>query len=306
MMRPGCSRPTLYVESIPDRGGTQLMNMPTHFSHLLRDWLPRFWACQQRLAAPDGPLFVPTMAQPLYREVVEAFAPGTRLTDELSQCAVNCTHRAPDEEYWRAYREQRNNTGQRCQSSADVVLALRGTDPRMEAARRTLPKRKGASGAGRRTIANEDATWAVVRRFAARHGLTSERARYEELPFAQQRRATCRAIIHVCQHGGAIGHTLWSSAQRPVVVQLPPWGHARAWWDGILDANGVRVLMSEGHHVVPLYNHTSTKRRRDGDESSMGAVLVDPSRLDSDLERALALSRRAPAQGGTTRTGRHR
>eukprot|EP00966_Prymnesium_polylepis_P235436 5445121-Prymnesium_polylepis.1 len=67
---PYCSRAPVYVESFAENAGAAVARMPTHFSHLMRDWLPRFWACRTLLSQQHRNLYVPAVVQPLYDEIV--------------------------------------------------------------------------------------------------------------------------------------------------------------------------------------------------------------------------------------------
>ena len=293
----------MYVESVAENPGAAVARMPTHFSHLLRDWLPRFWACRELMARQRLNLFVPAVAQPLYDEIIQTYTPGASMTSEPPCSSTRCRHNASEVEYWRAYGAERGRLmrGQPCHS-ADIVFALRGVDPRMAAARRAMSGLKGMSGTERRTLANPEEAWAAVERIARRHRATAERLCFEDLPFAEQRRRVCNTSVLVAQHGGAIGHALWSTARpRVAVLQLPPWGDARAWWGGILASNGIALLLSEAHRVAPLASNVSIARKRDGKESSRGTLVVDVAALEADLIRALATAGRH-RQDGTGRS----
>ena len=197
-------------------------------------------------------------------------------------------HNTSTPEYWASYTELREHRrGGGCRS-ADVVFALRSTDPRMLLLQESQSfNREGArtTGTERRRIVNPHTAWDTVRRFAQRHNLTAEMVIFEELPFAQQWRKTCSCRLLVTQHGAAVGHALWSTAPRVAVLQLPPWGSAKLWWEGILRQNAVIFLLSSAHLVLPL---NGTQRRDQGaDSSSRGQLVVNVTTLRADLSRAL-------------------
>lgn len=299
---PRCTR-TLFVRAGGRDTGHEIHGMPSHFSHLMRDWLPRFRACLPLLSAtPDCPppaLLVPAVLQPLYREVVFEFAPADVVLMDLDDAALTregtrfCEHNTSEPEYWATYTELREHRrGEGCRS-ADVVFAVRSTDPRMLLLQTALPfERAAQSGAERRLIVNPRAAWDTVRWTAQQHNLTAEMVTFEELPFAQQWRKTCSCCLLVAQHGAAIGHALWSTAARVAVLQLPPWGRAVLWWENILRQNGVTLLLSSAHVVLPLNSTQYDVDRRDqgADLRSRGQLVVNVTTLRADLSRALTPS----------------
>eukprot|EP00310_Coccolithus_braarudii_P007602 CAMPEP_0183360646 /NCGR_PEP_ID=MMETSP0164_2-20130417/55815_1 /TAXON_ID=221442 /ORGANISM="Coccolithus pelagicus ssp braarudi, Strain PLY182g" /LENGTH=325 /DNA_ID=CAMNT_0025535061 /DNA_START=105 /DNA_END=1082 /DNA_ORIENTATION=+ len=244
---------------------------PSHFSHLLRNWLPRFWACKDDVArAGCSTIFVPSRLHALYQQVIYEFAPKWKLVGEMETAKrngglnVTCTHHEMLADYYKRYQ---HHWVSGC-VSADVVFVLR-TRPVADSARDPGQ----ASGSERRYISNPQEVWQHVERASREANLTVEQVVFEQLSFRDQMRKTCTARMVVGQHGAGLGHILWSSSSRRAVLELPPW--LEHWWDHMFNTNHIAHFWSgEGHFIG-----------RDSTNNTFAKV--NAVQLGEDLRRAL-------------------
>ena len=288
----------LWVKGFGDIGHEHLPGvMPMHFSHLLRNWLPRFFACVSTSSAVAlaVPRTVPS-ARPLYQHIVDEFKPGMQVVEcspssfsssssffsffsSRNNGLERCTHSADLLTYYASYKQHRLVD---CRS-ADVVFVNRSSDPRLIGLARS-------EGTSRRSIRNLDAVWATVHEVAHAHSLTAESVTFEQLPLASQRRKTCSARVVIGQHGAGLAHALWSSHAPVAVVELPPWN--KAWWADVFKANGIIHMFTE----APSAHHINRSR---GMPVEGGVATIDLEVLTRDLRRAL----RETSGGGGARRG---
>lgn len=194
---------------------------PTHWSHVMRNWLPRLWACREQQASTCSRLYVPDEIHPLYESL--AASHGLELVGDAelsSTLNVTCTLQQDSSSYWRLYRRF-SHFAPSCES-ADIVLVQRDSNE---------------SSNGRRSIVNSEEVWQAVRTFAKARGLQAAEARFDALSLAEQRQLVCSTRLLVAQHGAGEGHVLWTSADQPALLELPP--AIAEWWTTILAERGV-------------------------------------------------------------------
>lgn len=238
-----CGRVTHTAE-----GGDQRADgYPTHFSHLMRNWLPRAWHCKEVQAQGCRKLFVPRELHGLYSGVAASM--NMTLTGSLRDDAVQCSHmpmltgyRSYNStpvygSYYKNYRRFRAFAPM-CKS-ADVVFVQRFD-----------------YGADRRYIKNADETARVVKRLAQKRGLTFAVMSFDGMPLSEQQRAVCSTKLLVGQHGAGLAHALWSNQQDIGVLELPP--AVPLWWDSIYGpSRGIKkYFASRGHKINELANQT--------------------------------------------------
>lgn len=280
-------------------GSSRQLGYPAQFSHVLRNWLPRFQVCKTVFAPTCRRLWVPHSLQPIYREIVTNLAPGMDIVgfaDETSspQGAVTCMINLPEAShhdapgaptiqrssyvrsfaeglpFFEVFRGRWATAHEPTCRSADVVLILRGKGTERTA-------NGGHSGASRRSVLNPEELWLTVRSTAASFGLTARRVEMESMPFAAQRAVVCTTRLVVAQHGSAIGHILWSRAPTRAVLELPP--AIVGWWHEILLANDVYYGHAFQHSVSPPSR---------GDVPWNGHVQINATLLSVQLSAQLA------------------
>lgn len=243
--------------------GLDRQGYPSHYSHLLRNWLPRLWECQAELPE-EAALYVPSSLHGLYSGIASRYGmvlsavPGR-------ECATQIPIRAPSF-YFDLFTAASVKASLPC-ASADVVLVQR------EAAHRS-----------RRAFSNPAVFVGTVRDFCEANGLSFEAVLFEKLPFAEQQRKVCSTKLLVAQHGAGIGNALFSHVRPMVVIELPP--GLRQWWGGLL---GVEY----GFTFIQSYVGHSVKKKAVG-ASWNGITTVNPAVLNVSLEQGLtAMARNA-------------
>ena len=260
---------------------------PDTFSHLVRNWLPRAWACMSQLGA-CGRLYVPTKMQPLYKEMVADFFPDLVSVDVPKDHRLFCPASLTTPEYYMLFRSHGRMPDSPTCRSADVVFTTRAA----ASGRFVIPK----SGASRRSLGNPSDAWRAVMQAAEKSGLTAEFVEFEKMSFADQRRKMCTTRLLVAQHGAAMGHILWSGAPRRAVLELPPALHG--WWEQVLVPNRIALFRSTptntirkqrmwtsisfGRHRVNAADKATDRRRRSG-----RVLTVDEEQLRGEVERAI-------------------
>ena len=220
---------------------------PTHFSHLMRNWLPRAWHCKEVQAQTCRKLFVPRELHGLYSGVAASM--NMSLTGTLREDDVQCSHMPALTSrrsytstpvygsYYKNYRRFRAFAPM-CKS-ADVVFVQRFD-----------------YGADRRYIKNANKTAWEVKRLANERGLSFAAVSFDGMPLSEQQRAVCSTKLLVGQHGAGLGHALWSNQKDIVVLELPP--AVPLWWDSIYGpARGIKKLFAaKGHKINELADQT--------------------------------------------------
>lgn len=260
LSRSGCERkcrppPTagLVVRGFGDMG-IDREGYPTHYSHLLRNWLPRLWECQGDFPQ-ERALFVPKKLVPLYADIVARY--GMTITQEKGvECAFHIPARPPSYFFDMFADPARNLRAEQGCTSSDVVLVLR-TSKRAER---------------RRSIANPGTVAEVVGTFARQKNLSFEVVSFEDYAFAEQLRKVCTTRLLIGQHGAGIGNALWSYRRPMVVLELPP--TLPGWWSGLLAPRyGFTYYhdVSEGHcwHDSANKSHSVTRGTRVGSNTTM-------------------------------------
>ena len=298
----------LVVHGFGDVGSTEWVahkhGYPTHWSHVMRNWLPRMWACREQQAPACSRLYVPDEIHPLYRSL--AVSQGLQLVGdaELSRTQnVTCTLQQDSPSYWRLYRRF-SDFAPSCES-ADIVLVQRdGKD----------------STNSRRSIVNSKEVWRAVRTFAKARGLRAAEARFDALSFADQRQLVCSTRLLVAQHGAGEGHALWTSAEQPALLELPP--AIAKWWTDIMAERGVNrwflnqtdgvdvrarrfmgqlnaniTMLTDG--MAMLLDQQETRRRESSAERRSAAALFTKGAPLEVVSDAQARLRRGTAQAST-------
>jgi hypothetical protein len=256
---------------------------PTHFSHILRNWLPRALYCRELEAATCTNLFVPSELHALYAGAASmlnmSLVGENALTGNRSQHVVTCTHQ-PDKVssfphdqqplyayYYREYRRFRD-FAPRC-TSADVFMVQRFD-----------------SGANRRFIANANETAQAVSQLALAANLSFDSGSFEGLSLAEQQRRVCSTKLLVGQHGSGIGHALWTNQPGSAVLELPP--ALPYWWESILwPGRGVQKLFASHAHTIG--------KNKLSDGTSADVLTTNLTQLELDFSLALQLVDRTPS-----------
>jgi len=208
--------------------GLDEQGYPSHYSHLLRNWLPRLWECQEAFPSITK-IFVPRQLHGLYGPIASRY--GVKLTNVKG---IECPTRIPSlppEYYFDKFSNASVKASLPCKS-ADVVFVQRE-----------------AAHVGRRHFLNPSYIRETVAAFARWNNLSFEAVMFEQYEFWEQQRKVCSARLVVAQHGAGVGNALFTHAKPAVVLELPP--GLKTWWMGMLDPKyGFTFLQSyDGHKV---------------------------------------------------------
>jgi len=210
--------------------GLDQQGYPSHYSHLLRNWLPRLWECQEAFPGVTS-LFVPEKLHKLIGPIAARYGMTVTVVK-----GVECPTRVPTfppDYYFDMFSNASLKASLPCKS-ADVVLVHRE-----------------ASHLGRRHMANSNSVRQTVVAFARRHQLTFEAVLFEQYNFTEQQRKVCSTRLVVAQHGAGVGNALFSHVRPAVVLELPP--GLKTWWSGVLDPrHGFTFIQSYNGHKVQV------------------------------------------------------
>jgi hypothetical protein len=266
---------------------------PTHYAHVMRNWLPRLLECTAE--SPPCALHVPSATQSLYGGMIDFFLPGTKMVDDPTN-AVSCpTSNLKADEMCSFARANRTGTPLHISSAfsnwcnesmPDVVFVDRG-----KGSGESDDKHFG-TGVSRRSTVNADAAFDAIAELARGRGLRAERVMFESMPFREQMRKVCRARMIVLQHGAAMMNFFAThGAGTRVMVQWPPWdgfpGSPTSLWTkeecDLFGANAVHDVWSTQGHVV-----RNTCPSCKGSNLHMHAeTVLDVNSLVEDATRAL-------------------
>lgn len=265
--------------------GLDQQGYPSHYSHLLRNWLPRLWECQEAFPGVTS-LFVPEKLHKLIGPIAARYGMTVTVVK-----GVECPTRVPTfppDYYFDMFSNASLKASLPCKSADVRTLAatlaraaphlcnlhcacpafaqqLRAQCPRpvltavawnwplraLACAAQVVLVHREASHLGRRHMANSNSVRQTVAAFARRHQLTFEAVLFEQYNFTEQQRKVCSTRLVVAQHGAGVGNALFSHVRPAVVLELPP--GLKTWWSGVLDPrHGFTFIQSYNGHKVQV------------------------------------------------------